>query len=140
VDTADTADTAIMNTIPRWKDRARWWGLPIIFEWYEIVHEKLIIKRGVLLQQEEQLPLYRIMDVKMERSLLDLIFKTGRILLFSVDAAEPIFVLRGIKNPRETAELLLDYAEQLKAALGVKGSELYGASLAENNIRNRRRL
>jgi hypothetical protein len=128
-----------MNTIPHWKDRARWWGLPIIFEWYEIVHEKLIIKRGVLLQQEEQLPLYRVVDVKMERSLLDLIFKTGRILLFSVDAEVPRFVLRGIKNPRETAELLLDYAEQLKAALGVKGSELYGASLSENEIRNRRR-
>ena len=134
-------DTAIMNaTIPRWKDRARWWGLPIILEWYEIARDKLIIKRGILFQQEELLPLYRIMDVKMERSLLDLIFNTGRIRLFSVDAAEPIFTLRGIKKPRETAEFILDCAEQLKASLGVRGSELFGASLAERDIRDRRRL
>jgi hypothetical protein len=138
----DTNDNSARTnaSIPHWKDRARWWGLPIIFEWYEIVHEKLVIKRGVLLQQEELLPLYRIVDVKMERSLLDLIFNTGRILLFSVDAVEPILTLRGIKNPRETAELLLDCAEQLKAALGVRGSELFGASLAESDIRNRHRL
>jgi hypothetical protein len=126
------------DTINSWKDRARWWGLPVIFEWYEIVREKLVVKRGLFLQQEELLPLYRIVDVKMERSLLDLIFGTGRIHLFSVDAAEPRLTLRGIKNPRETAELILDCAEQLKAALGVRGSDLFGASLAERDFRNRR--
>jgi hypothetical protein len=113
--------------------------MPIIFEWYEIARDKLIIKRGILFQQEELLPLYRIMDVKMERSLLDLIFGTGKIHLFSVDADEPRLTLKGIKNPRQTAELILDYAEQLKASLGVRGSELFGASLAERDIRNRRR-
>ncbi len=125
----DAEGTATMNAIPRWKNRARWWGLPIIFEWYEIARDKLIIKRGLLMQQEELLPLYRIVDVKMERSLLDLIFSTGRIHLFSVDAAEPILTMRGIKNPRKTAEFILDCAEHLKASLGVRGSEMFGASL-----------
>ena len=95
----DAEGTATMNAIPRWKNRARWWGLPIIFEWYEIARDKLIIKRGLLMQQEELLPLYRIVDVKMERSLLDLIFSTGRIHLFSVDAAEPILTMRGKRSP-----------------------------------------
>jgi hypothetical protein len=135
----DTEDTAGMKAVPRWSDRARWWGLPIIFEWYEIVREKLVIKRGILFQQEELLPLYRIVDVRMERSPLDLIFGTGRIHLFSIDAAEPILTMRGIKNPRQTAEFILDCAEQLKASLGVRGSELFGASLAERDIRGRRR-
>lgn len=135
----DAGDTAIMNTVPHWKDRARWWGLPIILEWYEIARDKLIVKRGLLFQQEEMLPLYRIVDVKMDRSLLDLIFGTGRIHLFSVDAVEPILTMKGIKSPRKTAEFILDYAERLKASLGVRGSELFGASLAEKDFRGRRR-
>jgi hypothetical protein len=123
------------STSPQWEDRARFWGLPIIWEWYKIVHDKLEVRRGILFQQTDMLPLYRIVDVKMERSLLDMIFGTGRILIFSVDATDPKLVLKGIRSPQETSEMILDSAEEMKATLGVRGGEVYGAAFAESRMR-----
>jgi len=117
-----------------WKDRARFWGLPIVFEWYEILHDKLEVRRGVLFQQTDMLPLYRIVDVKAEKSLIDMICGTGKVLIFSVDATDPRQILKGIRAPQETAEMILDAAEQMKSTLGVRGSEMYGAAFAESRM------
>jgi hypothetical protein len=119
---------------PLWSDRARFWGLPIIFEWYKIFHDKLEVRRGVLFQQTDMLPLYRIVDVKSERSLIDMICGTGKILIFSVDGTDPRQILKGIRSPQETAEMILDAAEQMKATLGVRGGEIYGAAFAESRM------
>jgi hypothetical protein len=118
-----------------WKDRARFWGMPIIFEWYEITQDKLMVRRGVLFQQTDMLPLYRIVDVKAERSMIDMIFGTGKILVFSVDGTDPKQILKGIREPQKTAEMILDAAERMKASLGVQGGEIYGAAFAESGMR-----
>ena len=51
------------NTV--WKDRKRTFlGLPWSFTRYELTEEKLIIETGLFGRKEEEIRLYRIMDIK----------------------------------------------------------------------------
>ena len=53
-----------------WKDRKRiFFGLPWTFTRYALTEEKLYIKTGVFSTREEEVRLYRIMDVTLKRSL-----------------------------------------------------------------------
>ena len=53
-----------------WKDRKRiFFGLPWTFTKYALTEEKLYIETGVLSKREEEVRLYRIMDVTLKRSL-----------------------------------------------------------------------
>lgn len=53
-----------------WRDRKRpFLGLPWSFTIYTLTEEKLLVKTGILRQKEEEVRLYRIMDVTLKRSL-----------------------------------------------------------------------
>lgn len=56
------------NTV--WKDRKRTFlGLPWSFTRYELTEEKLIIETGLFGRKEEEIRLYRIMDITLHRPL-----------------------------------------------------------------------
>ena len=53
-----------------WQDRKRIiFGLPWTFTKYVLTKEKLLIQTGILSTKEEEVRLYRIMDVTLRRSL-----------------------------------------------------------------------
>lgn len=63
-----------------WKDRKRiFFGLPWTFTKYALTEEKLYIETGVLSKREEEVRLYRIMDVTLKRSLWERICGLGTI-------------------------------------------------------------
>ena len=69
-----------------WKDRKRiFFGLPWTFTKYALTEEKLYIETGVLSKREEEVRLYRIMDVTLKRSLWERICGLGTILCRSAD-------------------------------------------------------
>ena len=62
----------------RWKDRKRTiFGLPWSFTVYKLTDEKLLIETGVFSKNEEEIRLYRIMDVTLKRSLEQRLFGLG---------------------------------------------------------------
>ena len=62
-----------MNII--WKDRKRTlFGLPLSFTKYELTEDRLFIKTGLLTQKEDEVRLYRIMDIGLTRTLGQRIF------------------------------------------------------------------
>ena len=55
----------------KWFDRKRTiFGLPLSFTKYAVTEEKLLIKTGFFNTKEEEVRLYRIMDVTLNRSLV----------------------------------------------------------------------
>ena len=63
-----------------WKDRKRiFFGLPWTFTRYALTEEKLYIKTGVFSTREEEVRLYRIMDVTLKRSLWERLCGLGTI-------------------------------------------------------------
>lgn len=96
----------------KWFDRKRTiFGLPLSFTKYAVTDEKLIIKSGFFSTKEEEVRLYRMMDVTLNRSLGQRLFKLGTIHVVSSDKSTPEFDIKRIKNSQQVKELLSDLIE-----------------------------
>lgn len=109
-----------------WSDRKRWllFGLPWTFTKYTCTSEKFIIESGVFSTREEEIRLYRILDLTLERSLLQRIFGLGTIYCDTVDKSTPRLVIRNIKKPRKVKELLSEAVEEERMKKRVSSREL----------------
>lgn len=120
------------NTI--WSDRKRTiFGLPWSFTKYILTDEKLLIVRGFLRQKEEEIRLYRIMDMSLNRSLFQRIDRVGTIHCCSSDRSSPEFEIRRIRNSREVKEMLSDQVEKQRMARGVTVREEMTTSMNDAN-------
>lgn len=107
-----------------WKDRKRiLFGLPWSFTIYKLTEEKLYVETGFLSKKEEEIRLYRIMDLTLNRPLSQRIFGLGTIHCCSADKSTPEFDIRRIKNSREIKNLLSDLVEKQREAKRVVGRE-----------------
>ncbi len=95
-----------------WQDRKRiLFGLPFTFTTYHLTPEKLLIRSGILNTQEEEIRLYRIMDVTLRRSLWERLFGLGTIHCCSADKSTPEFDIRWIPHSADVKEQLSNMIE-----------------------------
>ena len=96
-----------------WSDRKRIiFGLPWTFTKYILTQDKLLIRTGVFNQKEEEIRLYRIMDVTLKRSFWERLFGLGTIHCCSGDKSYPEFDILHVKKSREVKNLLSDEVER----------------------------
>ena len=118
-----------------WKDRKRpIFGLPLSFTRYRLTEEKLLIITGILSTKEEEVQLYRIMDLTLKRSIWQRIFGVGTIHCCSGDKTTPEFDIKDIKRPNEIKELLSKNVEIQREKKRVTGREFLVDSEEENDI------
>lgn len=99
-----------------WKARKRTlFGLPLSFTVYYLTENILTIKSGFWNTKEEEIRLYRIMDITLNRSLEERIFGLGTIHCCSADKSTPEFDIQRIKNSREVRTLLSDLIEKVRS-------------------------
>lgn len=106
-----------------WKDRKRTFlGLPWSFTRYRLTEEKLIIDTGFFTRKEDEIRLYRIMDIGLKRTLGERIFGLGTIHCCSGDKTSPEFDIKRIKKSRDVKELLSDLVEKrrMEQRVGVR--------------------
>lgn len=108
-----------------WSDRKRWllFGLPWTFTKYTCTPEKFITESGVLSTKEEEIRLYRIMDLTLERSILQRIFGLGTIVCDTVDRSTPKLYIQNVKNAKKVKELLSEAVEQERVKKRVSSRE-----------------
>jgi len=90
---------------------------------YKLTEEKLLIETGFLSKQEEEIRLYRIMDLTLRRPLGQRIFGLGTIHCCTADKSTPEFDIRRIKNPSEVKEQLSDMIEQQRELKRISARE-----------------
>ncbi len=113
-----------MDVTPVWKDRKRIiFALPFTFTTYALTKEKLLIRTGVLNTKEEEIRLYRIMDVTLKRSLWERLFGLGTIHCCSADKSTPEFDIRWIPHSAEVKETLSRMIEEEREAKRVSSRE-----------------
>lgn len=97
-----------------WHDRKRWtfFGLPFTFTRYSVNKERFFISKGFLNVSDDEVRLYRIMDISVKRSFAQRIFGLGTIKVCSGDKTLRDFDIVNIKKPMETKELLSDLVER----------------------------
>jgi uncharacterized membrane protein YdbT with pleckstrin-like domain len=107
-----------------WSDRKRTiFGLPLSFTKYSLSEERLFIETGFLNKNEDEVRLYRIMDVSLRRSLLQRIFGVGTIHCCSADKTMKDFDIVSIKNSRNVKELLSEQVEKERVEKRVSNRE-----------------
>lgn len=95
-----------------WKDRKRTlFGLPWSFTKYRLTEDRLFIETGFFTSKEDEVRLYRIMDVSLTRTLGQKIFGLGSIQCCSADKTMGDFEIKSIKNSREVKEMLSQMIE-----------------------------
>ena len=114
-----------MNYI--WKDRKRnWLGLPWTFTKYALTEDRLFVSTGLLKTVENEVRLYRILDLSLTRNLMQRIVGTGTIIVSSADKTLGEFELKNIKNPAEVKEKLSEIVEKNRDQKRVTSREFIG--------------
>jgi len=115
-----------------WKDRKRFLGMPLTFTKYRLEDNRLFVSRGLFTTVEDELVMYRILDVRLKRTFFDKIFGVGTVVLYTADQTNRELKLEKIKTPKKVRDFISEIAETERAKIGIKGRELYG--VAENEM------
>lgn len=89
-----------------WKDRKRilFLGLPWSFTRYSVSKDRFFISRGFFSVKDDEVRLYRIMDISLERSFMQRLVGVGTIKVCSGDKTMGDFEIKNIKRPKATKE------------------------------------
>lgn len=107
-----------------WKDRKRTiFGLPFSFTVYKLTEEKLLIETGFLSKKEEEIRLYRIMDLTLNRPFGQRLFGVGTIHCCTADKSTPEFDILKIKKSSEIKNMISDMVEREREKKRVSARE-----------------
>ncbi len=102
-----------------WKDRKRYFGMPISFTRYAFIEKpdmwkKLFCEIGLLTTSIEEVHIYRIDDIEVYQSLFDKIFGVGNVTIHCQDASCKKLILQKVKDPYRVRALLNDAVEKAR--------------------------
>jgi uncharacterized membrane protein YdbT with pleckstrin-like domain len=115
-----------------WKDRKRYFGLPISFTRYALSEDRLFVSAGFLNIKDDEVLLYRVRDIDTARTLWQRLFGVGTVTVMSSDKSMPNLVLKNIKDPVHTKELIHQQVEEMKIRRRVRVGEIMGEGLDED--------
>ena len=96
-----------------WKDRKRTiFGLPWSFTKYSLSDDRLFISTGFLSTKEDEVRLYRIIDISLNRTLGQRMFGLGTIKCCSTDKTLGDFEIKNIKKSKDVKEILSEMVEE----------------------------
>ena len=93
------------------KKRLLFLGLPWTFTDYTVTDEIITVDQGLIKKEENDCYLYKVIDVRLERGLLERLFGLGTIHCFSGDVTDPDLKLVHIKNAKEIKDYILKQSE-----------------------------
>lgn len=117
-----------------WTDKKRILGMPISFTRYTLDAERLTVKAGLFTTTVNELLLYRILDIKMTRTLGQKIFGVGTVHLYSADTTDKHLDLVNIKAPDEVRLRISRLVESVRESKRLTGREIYGSAAMDGPI------
>lgn len=73
---------------------------------YEISPDRIEWSRGIFSRKIDNIDMFRVVDLKLHRSMLDCIFGIGTVTIFTKDETDPQFEFYKIRDPRELYDIL----------------------------------
>ena len=117
-----------------WKDRKRYFGLPLSFTRYQLSDDRLFISVGFLNIKDDEILLYRVRDIDTSRSLWQRLFGVGTVTVLSSDKTMPNLVLKNIKDPVGVKELIHHQVEEMKLRRRVRVGEIMTDSVDDEDF------
>ena len=97
-----------------WKDRKRYFGLPLSFTRYRLSEDRLFLEKGFFNINADEVLLYRVRDLDLNMRITQRIFGVGTVCVHSSDQSIPHLELKNVKNPREVKEMIHKCVEEAK--------------------------
>ena len=94
------------------KKRSMFFGLPWTFTTYTVTDEFISIDSGLLNKVENDCYMYKVIDVRLETTLMERILGIGTIHCFTGDVTDPDLKLQHIKNAKEIKDFILKQSEE----------------------------
>ncbi len=117
-----------------WSDRKRTlFGLPLSFTKYRLTEDRLFIEKGFLSKSEDEVRLYRILDLSLNRSLGQRIFGVGTIHCYSADKSMNEFDILSVKKSKDVKEMLSELVERQRDLKHVTNREFMSYEDEEND-------
>ena len=118
-----------------WKDRKRIiFGLPWTFTRYSLTQDKLVIDTGFISRKEDEIRLYRILDITLDRPLGQRIWGLGTIRLNTADKSAPEVTIKRIKHAKDVKEMLSDMVEKERDEKRIGAREFMGYGDMDNDV------
>lgn len=114
-----------------WKDRKRYFGLPLSFTKFALGEDRLFLETGFLNIQADEVLLYRVRDLELNISLGQRIFGVGTVVVHSSDHSIPRLELKNIKQPRQVKEMIHQAVEAAKDKRRMRTMEVMGGGPGE---------
>ena len=108
-------------------------GLPWSFTKYSLTEERLFVETGFFNTTENEVRLYRIMDVQLTRSLGQKIVGVGTIHVKSADKTLKDFEIKSVKDSRNVKEMLSELVEKNRTEKRVMNREVMDGEDDEDN-------
>jgi len=109
-----------------WKDRKRYFGLPLSFTRYALGEDRLFLEKGFLNINVDEVLLYRVRDLELNLKITQRIFGVGTVVVHSSDHSIPLLELQNIKKPREVKEMIHAAVEEAKEQRRMRTMEIMG--------------
>lgn len=119
-----------------WKDRKRYFGLPISFTKYRMSDDRLFLTTGIITTHDEEVILYRVRDIHVSITLGQRIFGVGTVTVMSADKTMPTLELKNVKNPREVKEMIHKQVEEMKIKRRMRVGEILGDNMDNDDFDN----
>ena len=74
--------------------------------YYEVSADRIEWSRGILDRRVDNLDMFRVIDLKLRRNLLDCIFGIGTVALITTDKTDPKFVFEKVRDSRELYDIV----------------------------------
>ena len=114
-----------------WRDRKRYFGLPLSFTRYALSEDRLFLEKGFFNLSVDEVLLYRVRDLELNISLGQRIFGVGTVRVHSSDHSIPLLELTNIKNPREVKEMIHQAVEAAKDKRRMRTMEIMGGEAGD---------
>lgn len=74
--------------------------------YYEVTADRIEWSRGILDRRVDNLDMFRVVDLKLRRTLLDCIVGIGTVGLITNDKTDPEFTFEKIRNSRKLYDII----------------------------------
>ena len=117
-----------------WKDRKRYFGMPLSFTRYQLSEDRLFYSVGFLNIKDDEILLYRVRDIATSRSLWQRIFGVGTVTVVSSDKTMPTLILKNVKDPMLVKELIHSQVEEMKIKRRVRFGEIMTTDMDDDDM------
>ena len=113
---ADSPEIRYQDDVPVFTERKRWmlFGLPWTFTKYLLKDEILTVNEGFFKTVINDCYMYKVVDVQLERSLLEKMLGLGTVVCYTSDTTDKVLKITHVRHSEQIKNFILEKSEKMR--------------------------